>query len=84
MRTAAERIETRALAKPLNDNREYEKIPVGKPFPNERVILLDEDKKEIHERNKVGEICVVGTPLSLGYFNNKEQTDRAFEPNPNH
>jgi hypothetical protein len=26
MRTAAERIETRALAKPLNDNREYEKI----------------------------------------------------------
>ena len=67
----------------IDRNREYEKIPVGKPFPNERVILLDEDKKEIHERNKVGEICVVGTPLSLGYFNNKEQTDRAFEPNPN-
>ena len=64
-------------------NKEYEKIPIGKPFPNERVILLDENEKEIKEQNKVGEICVIGTCLGLGYYNNIEQTNKVFTKNPN-
>ena len=68
----------------IDRNREYlDKIPIGKAFPNERVFLLDENDKEINTQNKVGEICVSGTSLALGYFNNPTQTDKAFCQNPN-
>ena len=67
----------------IDKNKEYDKLPIGKPFPNERVILLDENDNEITDINKVGQICVIGTCLSLGYFNNKTQTDNAFKLNLN-
>ena len=68
----------------IDNKKEYtDKIPIGIPFPNERILLLDEKKKEINESNKSGEICVVGTALGLGYYNNPEQTNKAFEQNPN-
>lgn len=61
----------------------YEKqIPIGKPFENEIVFLLDENNKEITSQNKVGEICVKGTALALGYYNNQEQSENAFVQNP--
>ena len=67
----------------IDKNRDYEdKIPIGIEFPNERVFLLDEEDKLISEDNKVGEICVSGTSLALGYYNNKEQTDIHFVKNP--
>ena len=58
------------------------KIPIGKPFPNERVFLLDNENNIINEPNKTGEICVVGTSLGLGYFHNEEQTSKHFMQNP--
>ena len=61
---------------------EYEKIPVGKPFPNEEVLLLDENNNKVTEPGKSGEICVRGRCLALGYFNNHEQTDTRFVQNP--
>ena len=68
----------------IDNKKEYvDKIPVGKPFPNERVVLLDEENNEISEQNKVGEICVVGSAIGLGYYNNSEQTSKAFKQNPN-
>ena len=68
----------------IDNKKEYvDKIPVGKPFPNERVVLLDEDNNEISEQNKVGEICVIGSAIGLGYYNNSEQTSKAFKQNPN-
>ncbi len=68
----------------IDRNRSYEdKIPIGKPFPNERVVLLDEAGKHISGKNEVGEICVIGTPLALGYYNNKEQTEKAFTADVN-
>ena len=43
----------------IDRKRKYEdKIPIGIPFPNERVILLDENNKEITEPNKSGEKCM--------------------------
>ncbi len=68
----------------IDRNREYDdKIPIGKAFPNERVILLDDENNEVHEPNKVGELCVAGTSLALGYYNNEEQTSKHFVQNPN-
>ncbi|MBQ6380682.1 MAG: amino acid adenylation domain-containing protein [Clostridia bacterium] len=59
-------------------------LPIGKPFDNERVFLLDSDNRLIleSETDKTGEICVAGTALSPGYFNAPEQTAKAFVQNP--
>ena len=66
-------------------DREYEpgeNLPIGKPFPNEKVFLLDEEDREVTKPGEKGEICVSGTALSLGYYNNPEQTAKAFVQNP--
>ena len=57
-------------------------LPIGRPFPNERILLLDEDDREIVEPDVKGEICVSGTAVGLGYLNNQEQSDRVFVQNP--
>lgn len=68
----------------VRDDYDYENngMPIGKPFPNERVILLDQDDKIIDD-DRIGEICVVGSALGLGYYNNQEQTNIHFMQNPN-
>ncbi|MBO4433709.1 MAG: AMP-binding protein, partial [Clostridia bacterium] len=48
-----------------------------------RVVLLDDDGRELVGKKKVGEICVIGTPLALGYYNNREQTEKSFTPDLN-
>ena len=66
----------------VDKNKEYEKIPIGKEFPNEKVFLLDKDNKLITDKNVTGEICVSGVCVALGYYNNKEQTEKHFIQNP--
>lgn len=68
-------------------DREYnidDVLPMGKAFKNERVFLLDENDNLITDKDvkKVGEICVSGTAVTMGYFNNKDKTDSAFVQNP--
>lgn len=66
-------------------DRDFERgeaIPIGRAFPNERVFLLDEEDREVTEPEVPGEICVAGSALALGYYNNPEQTARAFVQNP--
>lgn len=53
-------------------------IPIGKPFPNTKVFLLDEEGRESRE----GEICIGGTCVTLGYYNDPERTAAAFVQNP--
>lgn len=62
--------------------QERESLPIGKAFPNRNVFLLDENNNEVIGTDGVGEICVAGTSVSLGYYNNKEQTEKAFVQNP--
>jgi len=59
-----------------------ETLPMGKPFPNERVFLLDEEDHLVTEPGQEGEVCVAGTALALGYYRNPEATAAAFVPNP--
>lgn len=59
-----------------------ERLPAGKAFINSRVLLLDEQRREITEKYKHGEICVAGTGLALGYWNDPERTDAVFIQNP--
>ena len=65
-------------------NRELEEgevIPIGNPFRNTQILLLDE-KGNATAVGEVGEIYIRGTCVTLGYFNNKEKTDEAFVQNP--
>lgn len=67
-----------------NVNREFaldDVIPVGRPFHNTEILLLN-DKNELVKDGEVGEICVRGTSLTLGYFNNFEKTNEVFVQNP--
>ena len=57
-------------------------LPIGRAFPNEKVFLLDEEDHEVTVPGEKGEICVSGTALALGYYNNSEQTKKAFVQNP--
>lgn len=57
-------------------------IPMGIPFKNERVFLLDEQDKLITEPDVEGEICVSGTCVVPGYYNNSQKTEEVFVQNP--
>ncbi len=65
-------------------NREFEetdKIPVGKPFKNTQILLIGENN-QLAKQGKTGEICIRGTCLTMGYFNDEEKTRAAFVQNP--
>lgn len=67
----------------LDKNLSYaEGVPIGRPFPNEHVFLLDSNDQEVKAKDVVGEICVRGTALALGYCRAPEQTAAAFTQNP--
>ncbi|MBR5411268.1 MAG: amino acid adenylation domain-containing protein [Clostridia bacterium] len=56
-------------------------LPLGVPFPNERVLLLKDDGT-LANPGEVGEIAVAGTAPALGYLNAPDLTDKAFVQNP--
>jgi len=58
-----------------------EAVPIGKACENKEVILLDENLKEVPV-GVPGEICVRGTGLARGYYNDFEKTNGVFIQNP--
>jgi len=58
-----------------------EPIPIGFPCRNTDVLILNE-KNEPVNRGEPGELCVRGTGLAMGYWNNPENTAKAFVQNP--
>lgn len=65
------------------DFEDGEAIPIGRPFDNTDIILLDDENNEVtKEGGEQGEICIRGTSLTLGYMNNPEKTAEAFTVNP--
>ena len=52
-------------------------IPVCKAHPRMEIKIL-KNKKEI-ENNKVGEICVIGKSISLGYIGNIKNSKNRFD-----
>lgn len=67
----------------LERDCDYEKeLPIGQPFYDDYVFLLDENEQVVMAPGLMGEICVGGPSLALGYYNNQEQTAKAFIQNP--
>lgn len=59
-----------------------ESIPLGKPLRNTAALILDEEGKEVRATGKLGELCIRGSGVSLGYCNDFEKTRGAFTQNP--
>lgn len=58
-----------------------EPIPIGYACNNTEVLLFNE-QNQLVKGDEIGEICVRGCSLALGYFNNREKTDEVFVQNP--
>lgn len=59
-----------------------EPLPIGKPMRNTEILVLDDKDELVIEPEKIGELCVRGTSLAIGYYNNPEKTAAAFVQNP--
>lgn len=63
------------------DFEDNEPLPIGIPYRNTDVLIItDEDK--LAAKGEEGELCVRGSSLALGYYNNPEKTAAAFVQNP--
>lgn len=58
-----------------------EPLPIGYPCRNSDVMIITESG-EIAGNGEVGELCVRGSSLSMGYYNDPEKTAKAFVQNP--
>lgn len=58
-----------------------EYIPIGKACRNMQVLVLKDDDTEA-EFGEVGELCVRGSGVALGYYGNRMKTDEVFVQNP--
>lgn len=65
-------------------DREYlddETVPIGVACENKEIMILDENLKMV-ENGKTGEICVRGTGVAKGYYNDEKKTNDVFIQNP--
>lgn len=60
---------------------ESEPLPIGIPYHNTDILLLNDGDKQCAVGEE-GELCVRGTSLAMGYYNNPEKTAAVFTQNP--
>ena len=65
--------------RPFSDD---EPLPIGRPMRNTEILVLDDQDRLVTEPDIVGELCVRGTCLAAGYYNDPERTAQAFIQNP--
>ena len=63
------------------DIKDEEPLPIGIPYRNTDILILNENDQLIKEGEE-GELCVRGTSLAMGYYNNPEKTSLVFTQNP--
>jgi acyl-coenzyme A synthetase/AMP-(fatty) acid ligase len=61
--------------------KDDEPIPIGKPCLNTDILIIKEDDT-LAKTNQIGELCVRGSSLALGYYNDLERTNLVFVQNP--
>lgn len=67
----------------MREFQDDEFIPIGKACRNMEVLVFNE-KNQLVKEGEIGELCVRGTGVSMGYYNNREKTDEVFVQNPLH
>lgn len=58
-------------------SKKYQPLPVGIEKPGTTIKIMDENGKELGE-GESGEIVIIGNTVSVGYFNNPTENERAF------
>jgi len=58
-----------------------ESLPIGKPCRNSGILILTDDNR-LAKVNETGELCVRGSSLAMGYYNDPGKTAKAFVQNP--
>ena len=58
-----------------------EPLPIGIPMCNTDILILN-DQDRLVVGSEVGELCVRGTSLAMGYYNNPGKTSEASVQNP--
>jgi len=61
--------------------RDDEQIPIGHPCRNTDILILNLENHPAMQ-GEDGELCVRGTSLAMGYYNNPEKTAAVFVQNP--
>jgi len=56
-------------------------LPIGFPCRNTDILILN-DENRLAETGERGELCVRGSSLAMGYWNDPEKTAKAFVQNP--
>ena len=78
--------ETTVIATYYIVNRDFsddESLPIGKACKNIQTFILTGDGKLVN-KGELGELCVRGSSLAFGYYNDTEKTRLAFIQNPLH
>jgi len=52
-------------------------VPIGEPYPDMQVLVVDENLREVEE-GETGELLMTGPQLSLGYWKDEAKTAAAF------
>lgn len=58
-------------------------IPIGHNCRNKQILVFNDDNKLVIV-GESGELCVRGSGVALGYYNNKAKTEEVFVQNPLH
>lgn len=58
-------------------------MPIGKTVNNTEAYILDESNAPV-PHGETGELCIRGSCLAMGYYNDEERTKKSFAQNPLH
>ena len=58
-----------------------ESLPIGKACDNTDIVIITDDNKYA-EKGELGELCVRGRSIALGYYKNPEKSNEVFVQNP--
>jgi D-alanine--poly(phosphoribitol) ligase subunit 1 len=78
--------ETTVIATYFIVNRDFkddESLPIGKACKNIQTLIFTKDH-QLAKKGELGELCVRGSSLAFGYYNDAEKTNLAFVQNPLH
>lgn len=65
------------------DFADDEDLPIGFSCENTEILVLNA-ANQLVEKGEIGELCVRGTCLSMGYYGDPDKTEQVFVQNPLH
>lgn len=61
----------------LEQDEKHDNIPIGRPVPNSISVVVDTEERLVHQ-GAVGELCLIGSQMSRGYWKQEELTKERF------